>query len=173
MMQAADELITLKTKVCRPVSRRLSVTERGSPLWNSLTHKFQTSEKFRATAQIVSKSGIFWNDKESRFPLFVEQRFKKHEFQADHDRIQELNDRVSKRRNFRVHQGDERLQRDQQLLHELLEQNWDLREAHEKSFNEMEELKPFQGSTFDAFARRKLVEIETQTLNSQTSSKCN
>ena len=33
-----------------------------------------------------------------------------------------------------------------------------LREAHEKSLNEMEELKRFQGSTFDTIARRKLVE---------------
>ena len=33
---------------CRPVSRRLSVMEPGDPLWNSLTHKFQTSEKIRA-----------------------------------------------------------------------------------------------------------------------------
>ena len=59
----------------------------------------------------------------------------------------------------RAHQGDERRRQDQQLLHEqLLKQNWDLREAHEKSFNEMEELKRFQGSTFDTIARRKLVE---------------
>ena len=59
MMRAVDELITLMTKVCRPVSRRLSVIERGDPLWNSLTHKFQTSEKIRATAQKMSKSGFF------------------------------------------------------------------------------------------------------------------
>ena len=48
---------------------------------------------------------------------------------------------------------------DQQRLHEqLLKQNWDLREAHENSLKEMEELKRFQGSTFDTIARRKLVE---------------
>ena len=41
------------------VSRRLSVIERGDPLWNSLTHKFQTSEKIRAAAQKMSKSGFF------------------------------------------------------------------------------------------------------------------
>ena len=34
--------------------------------------------------------------------------------------------------------GDEQLRRDQQLLHEqFLEQNRELREAHEKSLNEM------------------------------------
>ena len=55
--------------------------------------------------------------------------------------------------------GDEQLRRDQQLLHQqLLEQNRDLREAHEKSLKEMEELKRCQGSTFDTIARRKLVE---------------
>ena len=52
---------------------------------------------------------------------------------------------------------DEQLRRDQQLLHEqLLKQNWDLREAHEKSLNEIEELKRFQGSTFETIARRKI-----------------
>ena len=39
-----------------------------------------------------------------------------------------------------------------------MKQNWDRREVHENSFNEMEELKRFQGSTFDTIARRKLVE---------------
>ena len=34
-------------------------------------------------------------------------------------------------------------------MNNLLEQNRDLREAHEKSLNEMEELKRFQRSTFD------------------------
>ena len=60
---------------------------------------------------------------------------------------------------YRAHQGDERLRRDQQLLHEqLLEQNWDLREAHEKRLNEMVELKRFQGSSFGTIARIKLFE---------------
>ena len=60
---------------------------------------------------------------------------------------------------YRAQQGDERLRRDQQLLHELLlKQNWDLREAHKKSLREIEELKRFQGSTFDTIARKKFVE---------------
>ena len=58
-----------------------------------------------------------------------------------------------------INQGDEQLRRDQQLLHEqVLAQNWDLREAHERSLSEMEELKRFQGSTFDTIARRTRVE---------------
>ena len=41
------------------------------------------------------------------------------------------------------------------LLHEQLpEQNPCLREAHMKNFHEMEELKRFQGLTFDEFSRR-------------------
>ena len=87
----------------------------------------------------------------------------KHEFPADYDRrsIQKLNEFIESQRGeiYRAHQGDEQLGRDQQLLHEqLLEQNWDLREAHEKSLNEMEQLKRFQGSTFDTISMRKLVE---------------
>ena len=39
-----------------------------------------------------------------------------------------------------------------------MKQNRDLREAHEKSLNDMEELKKFQSSTFDTIARRRLVE---------------
>ena len=87
----------------------------------------------------------------------------KHEFQADYDRrsIQELNGIIeSQRREIDdTHARDEQLRRDQQLLHEqLLEQNPDLREAHMKSLNEMEELKRFRGPTFDGFSRRRLIE---------------
>ena len=47
---------------------------------------------------------------------------------------------------------------------QLLKQNWDLREAHEKSLNEMEEFKKFQSSTFDTFARRRIVEDQDTIL---------
>ena len=87
----------------------------------------------------------------------------KHEFQAEYERrsIQKLNGVIESQRGQinRAFAGDEQLQRDEQLLHEQLsEQNRDLREAHEKSLNETEELKRFQGSTFDTFSRRKLIE---------------
>ena len=45
-----------------------------------------------------------------------------------------------------------------------MKQNWDLREAHEKSLNETEELKRFQGSTFDTIARRRSVEDQDTIL---------
>ena len=88
---------------------------------------------------------------------------RKHEFQADYERrsIQKLNETIDSQKEeiCRAHQGDERLRQDHQLRHEqLLKQNWDPREAHQKSLSEMEELKRFQGSTFDTIARRKLVE---------------
>ena len=71
--------------------------------------------------------------------------------------IQKLNEVTESERSEinRALAGDEQLRRDQQLLHEqLLEQNRELREAHVKSLDEMEELKRFQGSTFDTFSRR-------------------
>ena len=94
---------------------------------------------------------------------------RKHEFQADYDRrsIQKLNETIESQKEeiCRAHQGDERRRQDHQLLHEqLLKQNWDRREAHEKSLNEMEEWKRFQGSTFDTNAKRKLVEDQETVL---------
>ena len=59
---------------------------------------------------------------------------------------------------YRALQGDEQHRRDQQLIHGHLEQNRDLQKAHEKSLNEMEELKRIQGSTFEKNSRRRLIE---------------
>ena len=113
----------------------------------------------------MSKSGFFWNDKKSKFSLIVDctAEIQKHEFQADYDRrnIPKLNGVIESQRGEinRALEGDEQLRRDQQLLHEpLLEKNRELRVAHEKSLNEMEELKRFEGSTVGAFSRRKLIE---------------
>ena len=62
-------------------------------------------------------------------------------------------------------QAEELQRRDQQLLHaQLLQQNWELREARDKSLNEMKELKKFQSSTFDTIARRRLVEDQDTIL---------
>ena len=93
----------------------------------------------------------------------------KHEFQADYDRrsIQKLSGIIESQRREIGHTiaGDEQLRRDQLLLHEQLsEQNRDLREAHMKGLNEMEELKRLQGSMFDTIARRRLVEDQDTIL---------
>ena len=93
---------------------------------------------------------------------------RKHEIQADYDRrsIQKLNETIeSQQGELHRARAEERRRQNHQLLHEqLLKRNWDLREAHEKSLNEMGELKRFQGSTFDTLARRILVEDQVTIL---------
>ena len=73
---------------------------------------------------------------------------KKREFQANCDRrcVQKLSEILeSRREELHCAQAEALQRRDQQLLHEqLLKQNWDLREAHENSLKEMEELKKFK-----------------------------
>ena len=49
------------------------------------------------------------------------------------------------------------------FLEKLSEHNRDLREANMKIFNEMEELKRFQVSTFDDFSKIKLIENQDIT----------
>ena len=80
----------------------------------------------------------------------------KHEYQADYDRrsIQKFSETIkSQQQELRRAQAEERRRQDHQLpLEQLLNPNCDLREAHHKSLNEMEELK------WDTIARRRLVE---------------
>ena len=82
----------------------------------------------------------------------------KHEFQADYDRrsIPKLNGVIESHEGEinRALEGDQQFRRHEQLLdlQLLLEQNQELREAHEKILNEMEELKRFQKSTSDTFS---------------------
>ena len=45
-----------------------------------------------------------------------------------------------------------------------MQQNLELREAHQKSLSEMEELKKFQSSTFDSIAGRRFVEDQDTIL---------
>ena len=97
-----------------------------------------------------------------RFSLIIEKRFRNTNSRPIMTRnIQKLSGVIESQRGeiCRSVQGDEQHRRDQQLIHEqMLEQNLDLREAHERSLNEMVELKRFQGSTFDTISRRKLIE---------------
>ena len=61
--------------------------------------------------------------------------------------------------------AEEVQQRDHQLLQEqLLRQILELREAHQRSLTEMEELRKFQSSTFDTIARRKLIQDQNTIL---------
>ena len=158
--RAVDKFITLLKKDCCQVSRCLSVMLEQGDLF---------SDEFGSLISYVSENPR--RDSENEQIRILLERHKeqiladcraeiqKHEFQADYDRrkIQKMNGVIESQRGeiYRALQGDEQLRRDQQLLHEqLLEQNWDLREAHEKSLNEMEELKRFRGSTFDTISRR-------------------
>ena len=50
------------------------------------------------------------------------------------------------------------------LQGQLLQQNLEFREAHQRSLTEMEELRKFQSSTFDTIARRRLVEDQDTIL---------
>ena len=105
-----------------------------------------------------------------REPILAEcqAEIRKHELQADYDRrsFQQLSETIeSQQEELHRARAEERHRRDQQLLHEqFLKQNWDLREAHEKSLKEMEELKKFESSTFDTIARRRLVEDQDTIL---------
>ena len=109
---------------------------------------------------------ILLERQKSKISLFNEQRLK------DTSSRPIMTEEVSKRLNeviesqrgeiYRAHQGDEQYRRDQQLVHEQLsEQNRDLRKALDRSLNEMEELKRFQGSTFDEFSRRLIENQDT------------
>ena len=92
---------------------------------------------------------------------------KKHEFQTDYDRSVRKSGEIIESQLEELHcaQAKELHRRDQQLLHErLLKQNSELRQAHQSSLNEIEELKKFQSSTFDTIARRRLVEDQDTIL---------
>ena len=73
----------------------------------------------------MSKSGFSLNDKKSKLSLIVEQRFRKHEFQADYDRrsIEKLNGIIESQRSEinHAHAGNEQLRRDPQLLCTVIE----------------------------------------------------
>ena len=126
------------------------------------------AKKFRDKTLKANRLGLSWIDKGSKLLTDCQAESQKHEFQADYDRrsFQKLKETIeSHKEEIHRAQADGRRRQGHQLLHEqLLKQNWHLREAREKSLNEMEELKRFQGSTFDTIARRKLVEDQDTIL---------
>ena len=86
---------------------------------------------------------------------------KKHDCQAAYDRrsLRKLGEIVeSQQEELHCARAEEIERRDQQLLQgQLLQQNLELCEAHQKSLSEMEELKKFQSSTFNTVAKQKSV----------------
>ena len=122
------------------------------------------AERRNQEAQI----GTLLNKQKEQILAECQARINKHQFQAAYDRrsLLKLGDIVdSRQEEFHLARAEEVQQRDQQLLQgQLLQQNLELREAHQRSLTEMEELRKFQSSTFDTIARRKLVEDQNTLL---------
>ena len=95
-------------------------------------------------------------------------RTNRHEFRDAYDRrsLLKLGEIVeSQQEELHLARAEEVQQRDQQLLQgQVLQQNLELCEAHQRSLTEMEELREFQSSTFDTIARRKLVKDQNTIL---------
>ena len=146
--------ITLNEKTCLSASRRLCPKERGDLLERA-------GRPVESSCQDAHIRTLLDTTKE-RILAECQAEINRHEFQADHDRssLRKLGEIVeSQREELHCAQAEELQRRDQQLLHgQLLQQSLELREAHQKSLTEMEELKKIQSSTLDTFARRRLVE---------------
>ena len=111
----------------------------------------------------TKESGFSLKDKKEQILAEVRTEIQRHELQADSDRrsIQELTGVIGSQRREIDHTlaCDEKLRRDQLPLQEQLpEPHRDLREAHEKSLNEMEELKRFKALHSMQIRGEKLVE---------------
>ena len=147
-MHTENKSITPSEKDCLLVSRcRQCPIERGNPLLKQVKNKTLNMHCI----------GLSWTDKGSKSSPTVRRR------------LENTNSMLitieSQQEELHRAQVKELHRRGQQLLHkQLLKQNWDLREAHEKSPKEMEELKKFQSSTFDTVARRRVVEDQDTIL---------
>ena len=94
---------------------------------------------------------------------------KQHEFQADYDRIsvRKLGDillNLSKKNFIALRLKNFNDEINNFFMHSYCSKNWEFREAHRKSLNEMEELRKFQSSIFDTIARRRFVEDQDTIL---------
>ena len=87
-------------------------------------------------------------------------KINRHEFQAAYDRrsLLRLGEIVeSQREELHCARAEEVQQRDQQLLQgQLLQHNLELRDAHQRSLTEIEELRKFQSSTFRYYYETKI-----------------
>ena len=160
--------ITPSEKTCLSVSRRRPCpSERGDPMKRESR---ETCYGQWSGVKRWKRTGLelFWTDRKSKSSPNVRRRLRNTNFRLITDRrsvrkLSEINE--SQQEELHCVQAEELQRRDQQLLHEqLLHQNSELRAAHHKSLNEMEELKKFQSSTFDTIARRRLVEDQDSIL---------
>ena len=129
-----------------------------------LVYELSSCQKRRSSREVENERiRILLERQKKQILADVRTEIQNHEVQTDSDRrsIQELNGIVESQRREIDHTiaGDEQFRRDQLLLQEQLSvQNRDLREAHIKSFCEMEELKRVQELRVDESSRRRLVE---------------
>ena len=154
--------ITLYEKTCLSVCRR-----RQCPIeWGDFL-KIERGDPLRKEIQEAQIRTLLDKQKE-QILAECQARINKLEFQAAYDRrsLQKLGEIVnSQQEELHLARAEEVQQRDQQLHQgQLLQQNLELREAHQRSLTEMEELRKFQSSTFDTIARRKLVEEQNTIL---------
>ena len=88
----------------------------------SLIHYSQTSEKNPRRGSENEQIWILLERQREQILADCQAEIQKHEFQADYDgtSVQMLNEMIESQEGeiYRAHQGDERLRRDQQLLHE-------------------------------------------------------
>ena len=163
-----DKLITLMKKICCQLIHFSHTQERERPV-HELSSLSLCSREIPSREMENETIRILLERQKEHIPADFRAEIQKHECQTDSDRrsIQELNGIIESQRGEinRALAGDEQIRRDQLLLHEQLpEQNRDLREGHMKSLDEMEELKRFQGSTFDEVSRRRLIENQDTIL---------
>ena len=144
------------------LSSSVSHDRTGRPVVKPFDSQISSVREIPTHSSESEQIRILLERQREQIPADCRAEIRKHEFQADYDRrrIQKLNEIIeSQKEELPRAQAEERRRRDHQLLHEqLLKPNWDLREAHDNILCEVEELKRFQGATFDTIARRKLVE---------------
>ena len=157
--RTGDKLVTLMKKVCCQLSPFSRTQVRGRPVYELSSCRKRKSSREMENERIR----ILLERQKKQILAEVRSEIQKHEFQADSDRrsIQGLNGIIESQRRELDHTNasDEELRRDQLLLQEQLsEQNRDLREAHIKSFHEMEELKRVQELRIDESSKRRFIE---------------
>ena len=126
------KLFTLYEKTCLSVCRRRQCPiERGDPLEIDRVDPVSTeTQKHRLGLCSTSKKSKFL---QSATQKLINTNFKQFEPKKFNNEINSF-------------------------FKQLLQQNLELREAHQRSLTEMEQLRKFQSSAFDTIARRKLVE---------------
>ena len=171
--RTGDKLLTLIKKVC------CQLTSTGRPVLFAVflcpTRSIcglDSNQKRKSRRDSENEQNrIFLERQKKEILAEVRTEIQKHDFQTDYDRrsIQELNGIIESQWREIDHAlaDDEQLRWDQLLQEQLPEQNPDLREAHIKSLHEMDELKWVQGSRFDEFSKRRLIENQ-DTINELT-----